>query len=448
MTTDVTDWLARNALPLTTLSAGAPTDDLQPLRDILDGVRIVGLGESTHGTGEFFRLKHRLLEFLVTELGFTTLAMEASASAGAAVDAYVRHGTGDAVRVLTGLGFWTWRTHEVLAMIEWMRAYNRGRPEARRIRFVGVDPQRCGDSIEALDAYLRGTAPDRVTWLRDRLGPLAEAQPGSRPDLRERLTADARDLLESLGGPQAQTPRQEADGPPRDRDEPLRQADGSRRESADEPRRGEAAEAIRHARILVRAADLVTRPRRHADPDRTVFAARDRYMAEAVTELVGSDPRARIVFWAHNGHISRGRYGGGVPAAGRHLSARHGDAYYALGLLFGRGAFRAGRVLPVPWARPAVRTVTGNRIGPPVPASVEARLAAARPGDHLVDLRAAAHGPEPVRRWVSGSHVTRTFGAHVPRWVYRLNFSPTVPGDEFDGLAYVAVSTPSRPLTR
>ncbi|MFI1716947.1 hypothetical protein [Streptomyces litmocidini] len=86
MSDEVTRWLTRATLPLTGLAAGAPTTDLQPLKDVLDGVRVVGLGEATHGTREFFRLKHRLLEFLVTELGFSVLAMEASASAGPAVD--------------------------------------------------------------------------------------------------------------------------------------------------------------------------------------------------------------------------------------------------------------------------------------------------------------------------------------------------------------------------
>jgi erythromycin esterase len=81
---EVIGWLTRNALPLSSLSAGAPTTDLQPLKSVLDGVRIVGLGEATHGTREFFQLKHRLLEFLVTEMGFSALAMEASASAAPA----------------------------------------------------------------------------------------------------------------------------------------------------------------------------------------------------------------------------------------------------------------------------------------------------------------------------------------------------------------------------
>ncbi|UNO44418.1 hypothetical protein [Streptomyces sp. MST-110588] len=71
---------------------------------MLGNARVVGLGEATHGTREFFRLKHRLLDFLVTEMDFSVPAMEASASAGPAVDAYVRHGVGDAATVLTRAG--------------------------------------------------------------------------------------------------------------------------------------------------------------------------------------------------------------------------------------------------------------------------------------------------------------------------------------------------------
>lgn len=50
------------------------------------------------------------MEFLVTEMGYSVLAMEASASAGQAIDAYVRHAIGGAGKVLTGLGVWIWRT--------------------------------------------------------------------------------------------------------------------------------------------------------------------------------------------------------------------------------------------------------------------------------------------------------------------------------------------------
>ncbi|MFC8824897.1 erythromycin esterase family protein [Streptomyces sp. NPDC057137] len=418
---EVTGWLSRNSVPLSGgLTAGAPTADLQPLKEVLDGVRIVGLGESTHGTHEFFRLKHRLLEYLVTELGFTTLAMEASASAGPAVDAYVRSGVGDPAQVLTGLGFWTWRTEEVLDMIEWMRAYNDGRPANEQVRFAGIDPQRSGDSLAVLEAFLTSVAPDRLPALHSTLGILANAYPGSRPDPRQGLMHEAEKLLEYVRGYE---------------NIPA------------------GAVAVRHARILVRAADLVTRSGQHPDPERTVSAARDRYMAEAVEEILDGDPAAKVVLWGHNSHIAKGRTADDAvpPPLGRHLRERYGDAYYALGLLFGEGSFRAHRIWPGPWSGVGGltgRIAEGNPIGPAPATTVEAQLATATPADHLLDLRPAGadDAPRAVREWVAAPHTTRSFGALVPRWFYRRDVTPVRLSEEYDGLAYVAVSSDSRPI--
>jgi erythromycin esterase len=63
-----------------------------------------------------------------------------------------------------------------------------------------------------------------------------------------------------------------------------------------------------------------------------------------------------------------------------------------------------------------------------------------------VDLRSGADAPTAVRDWLNGQHVVRSFGAVVPRWTYRLNLSPVSLAEEYDGLAYVAVSTGSQPL--
>lgn len=412
----VTAWLSDNAVPLSGgLTAGAPTADLQPLKRVLDGVRVVGLGESTHGTREFFQLKHRLLEYLVTELGFTVLAMEASASAGPAVDAYVRDGVGDPSRVLTGLGFWTWRTEEVLGMLTWMRAYNAGRPEDEKVRFAGIDAQRSGDSLAVLEAFLTSVAPDRLPALHSRLGVLATAYPGSRPDPEQKLMREAERLLEFVRG-------------------------------YDEPGTPAGAVAVRHARILVRAADLVTRNGQHPDPERSVAAARDRYMAEAVGDILDDDPAAKVVLWGHNSHIAKARTSGTVPPLGGHLHERYGDAYYALGLLFGQGSFRAHRVWPGPWSGVGGltgRIAEGNPIGAPAATTVEAQLAAATPEDHLLNLRDT---PRSVQEWAAAPHGTRTFGALVTRWFYHREVTPVRLSAEYDGLAYVARSTDSRPL--
>ncbi|WP_329394994.1 erythromycin esterase family protein [Streptomyces melanogenes] len=410
MSAEVTDWLRANALPLSSLTPGSPTDDLQPLAETLREVRVVGLGEATHGTREFFQLKHRILEFLVREMGYSVLAMEASASAGQAVDAYVRHSIGDAEKVLTGLGFWIWRTREVLSVIEWMREYNRKRAEDEHVRFVGIDPQQCGDSIAVLDAFLHERAPERVAGLHTTLGVLGRAHPGQYPDPRRRLVHAAEELVDFL-----------CDDAP------------------------DAAEAIRHARILAQAADLVTRKRLHEDPEQTVYAVRDRYMADWVGELLDV-PSTKVALWAHNGHIAKSWYGSGPSPLGQHLHERYGDVYYALGLLFGQGAFRAGRTHLGPWPGSRLRHPKRNSIGMASPTTTEGQLAAATAGNHLIDLRSGADAPTAVRQWLHSTSAMRNFGAQVPRWTYHLHRSPTILAQEYDGLAYIATSTCSRPL--
>ncbi len=79
---EMVEWLRRHAVPLESLDPAGPLDDLQGLRPMFEGARVVGLGEDNHGTREFFRVKHRLLRFLVEEMGFTRFAMEAPYATG------------------------------------------------------------------------------------------------------------------------------------------------------------------------------------------------------------------------------------------------------------------------------------------------------------------------------------------------------------------------------
>ncbi|WP_371640099.1 erythromycin esterase family protein [Streptomyces virginiae] len=408
MPDDIARWLNEHTNPLSTLSPGAPVEDLKPLGEALRGTRIVGLGESTHGTGEFFRLKHRIVEFLVREEGFTTLAMEASQSAARALDAYVRYGGGSPERLVARLGFWTWRTREMVDLVEWLRAHNRDLPEGRRIRFVGTDPQLCADSVEAVAAFLRRAAPDQAGRV-GALDVLARARPGSLPDRDKALVRRAEEIARLVED------HVERSGPGDD-----------------------AEEVLEHARILVRAADLVSLPLAAAAGEDGVYAARDRYMAEAVTRLVDDDPEARVMVWAHNGHIAKGTYGDQVPALGSRLRERYGDAYYALALLFGKGSFLARRGTDL--QRPPIR----HRIGTGL-RSLEARLTHAVPGDYYADFRAAGSAADAAS-WLHAPHAQRSFGANVPAFLYRLNTAPLVPAEDYDGIAFVARSTCSHLL--
>ena len=135
-TSQVIEALRLRTLALDTVQAGRGFEDLQPLSSILQGKRIIALGEATHGTREFFQMKHRLLEFLVREMGVENFGMETSPDVAQVVNDYINNGSGNPRDVL----YWPWATTEVMDMLDWMRAYNADPLTARRITFYGIDP--------------------------------------------------------------------------------------------------------------------------------------------------------------------------------------------------------------------------------------------------------------------------------------------------------------------
>ena len=148
-----TDWVRANAVRLSTPVAGNGFADLQALKPLIGNARIVSLGEATHGTREFFQLKHRMLEFLATEMGFTIFSIEANMPEAYRLNDYVLNGTGDPAELLRGMYFWTWNTEEVLEMIRWMRAFNAsGRG---RVQFTGFDMQTHTVALDIAQRFVR-----------------------------------------------------------------------------------------------------------------------------------------------------------------------------------------------------------------------------------------------------------------------------------------------------
>ena len=135
---DLVQRIARTAIPLRAVDSGSGFADLTPLDRVWQGVRVVALGEATHGTSEFFRMKHRLAEFLVTQMGFHDFAMEMDDRHARAIDSYIHGETAN--NPVPGLS-WPWGTREMAAMVEWMRTYNASAIPAARVTFHGIDYQ-------------------------------------------------------------------------------------------------------------------------------------------------------------------------------------------------------------------------------------------------------------------------------------------------------------------
>jgi erythromycin esterase len=157
---DVAAWLQAHVIPLNTVESGGSYEDLMPLEAVIGDARIVALGEATHGTHEFFTLKPRMVEFLVREMGFTVLAMEANWPEAERLNRYVQTGEGNPAELLAGLHFWTWNAQEVLDLVEWLRSYNQNPANSPRVRFAGFDAQAMELAVNNTLAYLRGVAPE------------------------------------------------------------------------------------------------------------------------------------------------------------------------------------------------------------------------------------------------------------------------------------------------
>lgn len=144
--------------PLRGVAPDLPDDDLGVLGEIAGNARVVGLGEPTHGQNEINQLRDRMTRFLVQHLGFRVIAMEDSAIKCRLVNDFIMHGGGTAQSVLRQQNFWTWRTLETLAMIEWLREWNIAYPKDK-VRFIGIDFQDIATPASELTGLLAQLDP-------------------------------------------------------------------------------------------------------------------------------------------------------------------------------------------------------------------------------------------------------------------------------------------------
>jgi erythromycin esterase len=311
-------WIQQHAIVLTTTNPQAPLSDLSPLKALVGTASLVGLGEATHGSHEFFTMKHRLLEFLVEKMGLTMFAMEGSWSAGEQINRYVVQGQGDAAKVLQLFHFWTWNTQEVLDLLTWMRAYNADPTHLQKISFAGFDCQFIeSNTYESVTQYLQAVDPPRAMTV-------AALYQGLRPDPTISMVK-----YESAYQQLPQSTLQRYVSQAQKVYELLTQQRAVY-EKRSSPQAF--AVALKEARVIVQHAQLFS-----VNPDE-VGGFRDKAMAENIAWLHEQTQNGkRLLLWAHDGHIATGEQ----PAMGSLLRQRYGNHYLAVGMSFYEGSFNA-----------------------------------------------------------------------------------------------------------
>ena len=148
------------------------------LLERIGSARVVLLGEATHGTHEFYRMRARISRALIERHGFRAVAVEADWPDAARVDRYVRHLPPASVpwKPFSRFPTWMWRNEEVRRFAEWLRVHNgRVEPE-RRAGFHGLDLYSLFTSADAVLRYLEQVDPEAGRVARARYGLLTPWQ--------------------------------------------------------------------------------------------------------------------------------------------------------------------------------------------------------------------------------------------------------------------------------
>lgn len=260
----------------------------QQLKKWFGNFRILGLGESTHGTREFFTVKAKIIKSYVIEFGITNFAIEANLPEARIVDAYINQREKNP-SILSSMYFWTWQTQEVFELVEWMRHYNL--INEKKIRFFGFDMQFQRVPLENVKAVI--TKKDIPVFS------LLETIEKYMNDRNRIDPSEATEIYGILDSLQAYVITSSSDT----LDSELNQA---------------------KINNLVKDIDIIRQGFRY----RIKRTLRDKLMAENIAwiaDQVGKDEK--LIIWAHNGHINKvkGRMG-------YYLNGQYGNEYRPVGL--------------------------------------------------------------------------------------------------------------------
>ena len=267
--------------------------DFDPLLEMIGDSRFVLIGEASHGTHEFYRLRAQITKRLIAENGFTAVAVEADWPDAYRVNQFVRFEGEDEDAIDALAGFrrfpsWMWRNADVLDFVGWLRNYNEHR-HSKRVGFYGLDLYSLHTSMQAVLDFLDKVDPEAAQRARYRYA----CFDNFGEDTQAYGYAASFGLSKSC------------------ENEVVGQWTEMRRRAADLANRdGRVARdafffAEQNAR-LVKNAEEYYRSMFHERI--SSWNLRDSHMAEtleALTHHLG--PKAKIVVWAHNSHLGDAR---------------------------------------------------------------------------------------------------------------------------------------------
>lgn len=412
--------------------AGVPA--FEALDEIIGDARIVLIGESSHGTSEFYEARAEITKWLIDEKGFCAVAAEADWPDAYRVNRYVC-GLGDdsspdaALRGFERFPAWMWRNTVVRDFVGWLHAHNTQRRAngRRQTGFYGLDLYSLHRSMQEVVGYLENVDPTAAQRARQRYACF---------DHTSADDGQAYGFAAAFGA--GQSCEREA----------IEQLVELQRNALEYARR----DGLLAEDELFYAQQNAQTVRNAEEYYRAMFGARvtswnlrDRHMAQTLEALLAhldrhrSTEPARIVVWAHNSHVGDARAtevgADGQLTLGQLVREQHGEASRLIGFSTYTGTVTAASQ----WGGIAERKV----VRPALAGSVEELFhEVGRPAFLVSPMisRAAAQPLDAVR-------LSRAIGViYLPATERQSHYYHVRPGDQFDAMIHIDQTTALEPL--
>jgi erythromycin esterase len=296
--------------PINGVEVSAATNDLSVLDKFADAA-VIGVGEATHGTSEFFKMKHRLFKYFVEKHGFKIFGFEADMGECIYIDRFICGNSGTIDDAMKKMHFWTWKTQEVRDLILWMKNYNLGKSDKDKIHLLGVDCQFKDFNHFLITEYL---GKNKVTL------------PGNLGSSLNNISQIKSEEIASYSSSQRES---------------LKSSCDSIFQFFETNKTALISGSTEFEFKLIQR--LLIQTKQYFDVmAKSSFNYRDKYMAENtiwLTDLLGAN--TKVMQWAHNGHLAKDFSYAGTGSQGSYLSSELASGYKVIGFSFNSGSFRA-----------------------------------------------------------------------------------------------------------
>ena len=170
---NIVDVLKSTVMPLQT------NEDLTPLINAAGKAEYVLLGEASHGTSEYYKKRAQITKRLITEKGFSLIALEADWAASYEINLYIKGQKHQNLSADTLLKQtynrwpeWMWANKEFAELVRWLKEYNVAEPDTGKIGIYGMDMYGWMESIDKINEYLNETDTAMYEEIKQLYAPL------------------------------------------------------------------------------------------------------------------------------------------------------------------------------------------------------------------------------------------------------------------------------------